>query len=121
MKKIVAIGLFMFAFGFTANAQSSLTAAKTENVKLNPKEAAYKDLSELTSVIEITPEFKSDLMTLFMMREEGLQNAATEDEKVVLYQRFGEKILSGLTEEQRKTLEQKPELYSRLMKYRPTK
>lgn len=120
MKKIVAI-LFLFAFGFSVNAQTSLTKAKDEPTKLNPKEAAYKDVSDLTSIIEVTPEFKNDLLTLFMMREEAMQNAATEDEKVITYQRFGEKIISGLTEEQRKTLEQKPDLYARLVKYIPSK
>ena len=34
---------------------------------------------------------------------------------------FGEHIISGLTEEQRKTLEQKPDLYARLVKYIPAK
>jgi hypothetical protein len=121
MKKIVAIVLFMFAYSFSVNAQTSLTAAKVETIKTNPKEAAYKDVSELTSIIEVTPEFKNDLMTLFMMREEAMQNAQTEDEKAVTYKMFGEKILSGLTEEQRKTLQEKPELYARLVKYKPVK
>ena len=56
-----------------------------------------------------------------MMREEAMQNAQTEDEKAVTYKMFGEKILSGLTEEQRKTLQEKPELYARLVKYKPVK
>lgn len=125
MKKIVAI-LFLFAFGFGMNAQTTLSAAnvestRTKEAKLNPKEAAHRDVSEITSIIEVTPEFKNDLMTLFMMREEAMQNAATEDEKVITYQRFAEKMMSGFTDEQRKLLEQKPELYARLMKYKPIK
>lgn len=121
MKKIVAIVLFMIAFGFSSNAQSTLSAAKPTSKEVNPKEAAYKDISELSSVIDITPEFKNDLMTLFMMREEAMANCTTEDERVVTYQRFGEKIMSGLTEEQRKTVAQKPELYARLTKYKTVK
>ena len=127
MKKIVAI-LFLFAFGFSMNAQTALTKAKAEPTKvnskeekLNPKEAAYKDVADLTSIIEVSPEFKNDLMTLFMMREEAMQNAQTEDEKALTFQRFGEKIISGLTEEQRKTLEQKPDFYARLVKYQAAK
>lgn len=121
MKKIVAIVLFVIAFGFTSNAQSTLSAAKPTSKEVNPKEAAYKDISELSAVIDITPEYKNDLMTLFMMREEAMAVCTTEDERVVTYQKFGEKILSGLTEEQRKALSQKPELLARLTKYKTIK
>lgn len=121
MKKIVAIVLFMIAFGFSSNAQSTFSAAKPTSKEVNPKEAAYKDISELSSVIDITPEFKNDLMTLFMMREEAMANCTTEDDRVATYQKFGEKIMSGLTEEQRKTVAQKPELYARLTKYKTAK
>ncbi|MBA4153753.1 MAG: hypothetical protein C0512_05345 [Flavobacterium sp.] len=121
MKKIVAIVLFMIAFGFSSNAQSSISNAKPTSREVNPKEAAYKDISDLSAVIDITPEFKNDLMTLFMMREEAIAGCTTEDERVITYQKFGEKIMSGLTEEQRKTVAQKPELYARLTKYKSAK
>jgi hypothetical protein len=56
-----------------------------------------------------------------MMREEAIAGCTTEDERVITYQKYGEKIMSGLTEEQHKMLQQKPELYARLMKYKPVK
>ncbi|WP_396183826.1 hypothetical protein [Flavobacterium sp.] len=121
MKKIVAIVFFMIAFGFSSNAQSPISNAKPTLREVNPKEAAYKDISDLSAVIDITPEFKNDLMTLFMMREEAIAGCTTEDERVITYQKYGEKIMSGLTEEQHKMLQQKPELYARLMKYKPVK
>lgn len=121
MRKIVTIILFMIAFGFSANAQTSISKAQPTSREVNPKEAAYKDISDLSAVIDITPEYKNDLMTLFMMREEAMAACTTEDERVVTYQKFGEKILSGLTEEQRKTLSQKPELLARLTKYKTIK
>ena len=51
----------------------------------------------------------------------ALLNAANDNDRAMIYQRFGEKLLAGLSEEQRNTLKQKPELYQRITEYKPSK
>ena len=115
MKKIVSIVVLMIAFGFSANAQSNVKLESNSNPKdQNVKEMAYSELRELSSVVELTPELKNDLMTLFMMRNEAVNNAKTYEEKAAIYERFGQKLLSGLSEQQSKKLSENKELYNKL-------
>lgn len=121
MKKIVSIVVLMIAFGFSANAQSNLKLESDSKSKdQNVKEMAYSELRELSSVVELTPESKNDFLTLFMMRNEAVNNAKSYEEKAAIYERFGQKLLSGLSEEQSKKLSENKELYNRLtnLKYK---
>ncbi|UPQ79713.1 hypothetical protein M0M57_02500 [Flavobacterium azooxidireducens] len=105
----------MIAFGFSANAQSSLKLeSETKSKEANSKEMAYGELRELSSVVELSPEQKNDFLTLFNMRNEALSNAKSDEEKATIYNRFGKKFLSGLTEEQTKKLSENKELYNKL-------
>lgn len=111
----------MIAFGFSANAQSNLKLESDSKSKdQNVKEMAYSELRELSSVVELTPESKNDFLTLFMMRNEAVNNAKSYEEKAAIYERFGQKLLSGLSEEQSKKLSENKELYNRLtnLKYK---
>lgn len=121
MKKIVSIVVLMIAFGFSANAQSNLKLESDSKSKdQDVKEMAYSELRELSSVVELTPESKTDFLTLFMMRNEAVNNAKSYEEKAAIYERFGQKLLSGLSEEQSKKLSENKELYNRLtnLKYK---
>lgn len=119
MKKIVSIVVLMVAFGFSANAQSNLKLeSETKPKQENAKELAYTELRELSSVVELTPELKNDFLTLFMMRNEAMTNTNSEEEKAAVYERFGQKFLTGLTEEQNRKLSENKELYNKLTKYK---
>lgn len=122
MKKFVSICICFFVFSLTSNAQSTLKPAVVKQEKVSAedmKNANMKIISEITSVIKIDESFKNDLMTLFNMRDEALMNATNDKDRAMIYQRFGEKLLAGLSEEQRNTLKQKPELYQRITEYKP--
>lgn len=123
MKKFVSICICLFAFSLTSNAQSTLKPAnvKQEKSAEDMKTANIKTISEITSVIKIDESFKNDLMTLFTMRDEALMNATNDNDRAMIYKRFGEKFLAGLSDEQRNTLKQKPELYQRITEYKPSK
>lgn len=111
----------MFAFSLTSNAQSTLKAAAVKQEKVSAEDmkiANMKTISEITSVIKIDESFKNDLMSLFSMRDEALMNATNDNDRAMIYKRYGEKFLAGLSEEQRNTLKQKPELYQRITEYK---
>ncbi|RAR47541.1 hypothetical protein [Flavobacterium lacus] len=115
MKKIVSIVVVLFAFVFSTNAQSNLKMTSDSKPKeQSVKEMAYSELRELSSVVELTPELKNDFLTLFMMRNEAVSNAKSDEEKASIYERFGQKFLSGLNEEQAKKLKENKELYNKL-------
>lgn len=121
MKKIVSIVVLMIAFGFSANAQSNLKLeSDSKSKEQNVKEMAYSELRELSSTVELSPEQKNDFLTLFVMRNEALNNTKSYEEKTAIYERFGQKLLSGLSEEQSKKLSENKEVYNRLtnLKYK---
>lgn len=121
MKKIVSIVVLMIAFSFSANAQSNLKLESDSKSKdQNVKEMAYGELRELSSVVELSPEQKNDFLTLFVMRNEAVNNAKSYEEKTAVYERYGQKLLSGLSEEQSKKFSENKELYNRLtnLKYK---
>lgn len=115
MKKIVSIVVLMVAFGFSANAQSNLKIESDSKSKdQNVKEMAYAELRELSSVVELTPELKNDFLTLFIMRNEAVNNTKSYEEKAAIYERYGQKLLSGLNEQQAMKLKENKELYNKL-------
>ncbi|MEZ4838992.1 hypothetical protein [Flavobacterium sp.] len=115
MKKIVSIVVLIMAFGFSANAQSTVKLeADSKSKEQNVKEMAYNQLRELSSVVQLSPELKDDFLNLFMMRNEAVNNTKSYEEKAAIYERFGQKMLSGLSEEQVKKLAENKELYNKL-------
>lgn len=103
------------AFGFSANAQSTVKLeADSKSKEQNVKEMAYNQLRELSSVVQLSPELKDDFLNLFMMRNEAVNNTKSYEEKAAIYERFGQKMLSGLSEEQVKKLAENKELYNKL-------
>lgn len=122
MKKIVSIVVLMFAFCFSANAQSNSKMESTSNSKeKNVKEMAYEELRELSSVVELSPELKNDFMSLFMMRTEAINNVKSFEEKAAIYERFGQKLLGGLDEKQVTKLKENKELYNKLTNFKYAK
>ena len=112
----------MIAFSFSANAQSSVKLeSESKSKEQNVKEMAYSELRELSTVVELTPELKNDFLTLFIMRNEAVNNAKTYEEKAAVYERFGQKMLSGLSEQQAKKLTENKELYNKLTNLKYTK
>jgi len=122
MKKIVSIVLLMVAFGFSANAQSKLKmeskSISADSKELNVKEKAYADLRELSTAVELTPELKNDLLNLLVMRNEAVNNTKSIEEKTAIYDRYGKKLLSALSEEQMKKLTENKELYNKLTNFK---
>jgi hypothetical protein len=117
MKKIVSIVLLMVAFGFSGNAQSNLkleSNTKSRDQKVNPKEEAYKDVKELSNLLELSPEVTNSFLEMLVMRNEALINAKSDEEKRIVYDRFGKKLLSSLNDEQLKKLHSNKELHFKL-------
>ena len=117
MKKIVSIVLLMVAFGFSGNAQSNLkleSDTKSRDQKVNPKEEAYKDVKELSNLLELSPEVTNSFLEMLVMRNEALINAKSDEEKRIVYDRFGKKLLSSLNDEQLKKLHSNKELHFKL-------
>jgi hypothetical protein len=124
MKKFVSISICLFAFSLTSNAQSTLKPATVNQEKVSAddmKMANMKTISEITSVIKIDESLKNDFMSLFSMRDEAMLNATNDNDRAMIYKRYGEKFLAGLNDEQRNMLKQKPELYQRITEYKPLK
>lgn len=117
MKKIVSIVLLMVAFGFSGNAQSNLkleSNTKSRDQKVNPKEEAYKDVKELSNLLELSPEVTNSFLEMLVMRNEALINAKSDEEKRIVYDRFGKKLLSSLNDDQLKKLNSNKELHFKL-------
>lgn len=125
MKKIIGLFIVLFAFS-TSNAQekkaSAMSAAKQETATtsydpMKVKEQAMADISQITELIEISPELKNDLLNLLVMRSEAIAKAKTKEEAKAYFDRYTTKFLGGLSEEQALKLSQKEELYKRLFKF----
>ena len=112
----------MVAFGFSSNAQSKLKmeskSISADSKELNVKEMAYAELRELSTVVELTPDLKNDLLSLLVMRNDAVNNTKSIEEKTAIYDRFGKKLLSALNEEQLKKLTKNNELYNKLTNFK---
>lgn len=107
----------MVAFGFSGNAQSNLkleSNTKSRDQKVNPKEEAYKDVKELSNLLELSPEVTNSFLEMLVMRNEALINAKSDEEKRIVYDRFGKKLLSSLNDDQLKKLNSNKELHFKL-------
>ena len=106
MKKVISIVVLFFAFTLNSAAQ---------DLKMNADEAAKKDIAALISKITITENLKKDLYTLMVMKHEALANPKlTATEKENISKIFENKLMAGLTEEQRKELAKYPSVMKQL-------
>ncbi len=114
MKKIIAIAALFLAFNFNANAQlASKAKAKTEAITT---ESIVKDHNALTKLVTMDESLKKDMMTLLNMRMEAV-NAAREEDKKAIFDRYGLKLLGGLTPDQLNQLKGNRDLYTKLTEY----
>lgn len=115
MNKILTILLFIFAFNMSAIAQDKVPTL--ESIPLDFNASADKDIADLEKVVKTSPEFKIDLKTLFVMRSEAVANSNSAEEKKMLFEIFGKKLMSGLSPEQLATFKKSSELFKRLTQY----
>ena len=112
MKKIIAIAALFLAFSFNANAQ---VASKAKTEAITP-ESIVKDHNALTKLVTMDESLKKDMMTLLNMRMEAV-NAAREEDKKAIFDRYGLKLLGGFSKEQLTQLKSNVELYTKLTEY----
>jgi hypothetical protein len=106
MKKVISVVVLFFAFTLGAAAQ---------DLKVNTDEAAKKDVAALLSKITVSENLKKDLYTLMVMKHEALANPKlTAAEKENISKIFENKLMAGLTEEQRKELAKYPSVMKQL-------
>ncbi|WP_396147112.1 hypothetical protein [Flavobacterium sp.] len=115
MKKIIAIAALFLAFSFNANAQTP-TAVKGYKVEVITPESIVKDHNALTKLVTMDESLKKDMMTLLNMRMEAV-NAAREEDKKAIFDRYGLKLLGGFSKEQLTQLKSNVELYTKLTEY----
>jgi len=108
MKKLAAIFTFLLAFSLSANAQQSGMSAD---------EAAKKDVSELHQVVTLTDSQQQNLVPLFKMKHETMQDATISAErKKEMSRAVASKISSTIDDKQQEKLNSNPELLERLTK-----
>jgi alpha-L-arabinofuranosidase len=123
MKKIFIIATLLLAFGTNVNAQdarkkedrSTATMSKDEAFKMQ----TVNSIEELDKTVSLDKSFKNDLISLLYMRKEAMDNVNSLEDKKAVFYKYGQKMLSGLSEDQRKTLELKnPTLYKSFLEFK---
>lgn len=115
MKRIIAILVITTLFSFTSKAQE---ASKSISVKTEITDASIiKDISDLTKTITMDESLKRDFTTLLHMRADEINAAKSEEEKKMLFERFGRKFIGGLNDNQLAQLKANEELYKRITQY----
>lgn len=117
MKKIIyAFGLLV-AFQFSANAQET-KKAEVKTVAINTENSNVAQINELDKTVTLNPQLKGDLISLLAMRDETVAGLKTDLEKKAVFERFGKKLMGGLTDEQKVLLSSSnPELLKKLTIY----
>jgi len=116
MKKIIFLFTAVLAFSVNATAQSEKKAtSKTEAKAVVGNET--KDIEELATLVNLSPELKKDFLTLVEMRKNDLANTTNPEEKKGIFQRYTDKMIAGLTPEQKEILANNPTLAKRLTTY----
>jgi len=112
MKKSIVLFLLLFAFSFSANAQSD--DAKRE-VAIQTK--AKGDLKDLVNVADISGDSSlfNGIYKLFVTKHEQLANPEiTADEKMAITKMVTEKLIGSLSAEQYKAIADNPKLFQKL-------
>ncbi len=116
MKKIIVIASLFLAFSFNASAQEGAKVKSVKTEAITP-ESTSKDLVNLTKTVTMEESLKKDMNTLLNMRLEALSSAKSEDEKKVIFEMYGKKILGGLNPNQMSQLKANKELLLKLTQY----
>jgi hypothetical protein len=114
MKKIIALFVFMLAFGLTANAQQKGSTEAT-SVEQKIKQAAAKDLALMMEVIELDSEDKQSFMGLFERKHNYLMQNLSEERKTILANETKAKIEATLDADQYAKLTQSPGVMQKLI------
>lgn len=114
MKKLIALLTLFLAFSVTVVAQNKKSTTK-QTVKISSQEAAQKDINALTAKVKISDNLQKDLLTLMTMKHDAISDATlTNEQKEAALKGYEHKLMSGLTEEQRKELFKYPDLVKQL-------
>jgi len=106
MKKVISLVVVFFAFVLNASA---------EDMKMSSDEAAKKDIAALVSKVTVAENLKKDLYSLMVMKHDALANPKlTPAEKENISKIFENKLMAGLSEEQRKELAKYPSILKQL-------
>jgi len=123
MKKIIALFVFMLAFGLTANAQqkkaATASAAATTVVKADAeaiKKAAVKDVAAMKEVIELNAQDQQSMLGLMEYKHRNLQEnpGFSAERKAALSQTIEAKLRATLNADQMEKLSKMPDLMKRL-------
>ena len=114
MKKIIALFVFMLAFGLTANAQQKGSAEAT-SVEQKIKQAAAKDLALMMEVIELDAQDKQSFMGLFERKHNFLMQNLSEERKAILANENRAKIEATLDADQFAKLQKSPGVLNKLI------
>ncbi len=115
MKRLIVILVITTFFSFTSKAQET---SKTISVKTEITETSIiKDISDLTKTITMDESLTRDFTTLLHMRADEINTAKSEEEKKMLFERFGRKFIGGLNDNQLAQLKANQELYKRITQY----
>ena len=120
MKKIIALFVFMLAFGLTATAQqkkapkavAATTAQSSTEQKV--KDAAAKDVVAMMEVIDLDAANKQNFLGLFEYKHNLLQQNLSDERKAILAETIEAKIKATLTPDQNAKLAQSPALLTKL-------
>jgi hypothetical protein len=116
MKKIIALFVFMLAFGLTANAQQKGSAENANTAaEQQIKQAAAKDVALMMEVIELDSQDKQNFMGLFERKHRYLMQNLSEERKTILRNETKAKIEATLDADQNAKLAQSPEVLQKLI------
>lgn len=116
MKKIIALFVFMLAFGLSANAQQKAPKqdAKT-SMEQKLKDAAAKDVAILMEVVELDAQDKESFFSLFVHKHRALQENLSDERKTELTRVMKAKIEATLDADQKAKLAQSPATLEKLI------
>lgn len=115
MKKIIALFVFMLAFGLTANAQQKAPKQDAQtSVEQKIKQAAAKDVALMMEVIELDADNKQNFMRLFEHKHDLLQQNLSAERKTELARVMKAKIEATLNADQNAKIAQSPGLMEKL-------
>ena len=126
MKKIILLAVVSLSFAMNTVAQENSKKAATREVAVNAEEtfkmSAVNTVSELDQIVGLNDNQKNDFVQLIYMRKDAMNTVTSMEDKKAVYAKYSAKMLSGLSEEQRKTLELKyPEVYKKFTEYNESK
>ncbi len=119
MKKLVLIASLFFAFASNMNAQEAKKSEDRNTANMSKEELiktqAVNAIDQLDNMVSLNSDLKSNLTQLLFMREEAMNNSKSVEERKAIFTKYGQKLIGGLSEEQKRTLQAKnPELFKKL-------